>query len=168
MDDEFHARATYRAVLAAFGDIRPFINIVESEERHIRALERLFERYELAKPPDRWAGRVGAPESVEAACRAGVEAERENAALYEDLLAAARGYPDVEATFHRLSSASQQNHLPAFERGLRRSLARRRGLDEGRAGECGDRSERGRGVGRPRRRRAGRGNSIEEGSRCDS
>ena len=161
IDDEFHARATYRAVLDAFGDVRPFINIVESEGRHIGALQRLFERYELPIPPDRWEGRVSAPASIEAACQAGVEAERENAALYEKLLAAAIGYPDVEETFDRLLSASQDNHLPAFERGLRREQG-------GGAAERGDGPERGDGRGRRRRHRGGRGHSAEEGSRCAS
>lgn len=120
LDDEYRARATYRAVLDAFGDVRPFIDIVESEERHIGALKRLFKRYQVDVPDDPWPGRIGAPESLEAACRAGVKAERENAALYETLLEAARGYPDVERTFRNLLRASQENHLPALERGARR------------------------------------------------
>ena len=33
LDDEYHARATYRAVINAFGDVRPFVNIVESDVR---------------------------------------------------------------------------------------------------------------------------------------
>ena len=160
IDDEFHARATYRAVLDAFGDVRPFINIVESEGRHIGALERLFERHDFPLPPDRWAGQVSAPASIEAACQAGVEAERENAALYEKLLAAAVGYPDVEETFHRLLSASQQNHLPAFERGLRRAQ-RGNAAEQHGAAEFGDGPEQNDGRGRRRRHRGGRGKSIE-------
>ena len=120
LDDEYHARATYRAVLDAFGPVRPFVNIIESEGRHIDALKRLFRRYDLALPADGWADRVPAPDSVEAACKAGVDAERANAALYERLFEAVGGYPDVEETFRNLLSASQENHLPAFERGLQR------------------------------------------------
>lgn len=121
LDDEFRARATYRAVLRAFGDVRPFVNIVESEERHIVALLRLFERYDLALPADPWPARVAAPASFEAACQAAVDAERENAALYARLLEAAAGRPDVVQTFQRLLAASQENHLPAFERALERA-----------------------------------------------
>jgi len=119
-DDEYRARATYRAVLAAFGSVRPFVNIVESEERHIEALTRLSHQHGLAVPVDRWAGRVEAPASLRDACHAGVVAERENAALYERLIEAAREHPDVVAVLRRLQSASQENHLPAFERGLAR------------------------------------------------
>lgn len=120
MDDEYHARATYRSVLDAFGDVRPFLNVVESEVRHIRALARLYDEYGLAVPADRWAGRVSAPASLREACRAGVEAERKNGALYEKLIESARSHPDVVAVLRRLQSASQERHLPAFERALAR------------------------------------------------
>ena len=130
LDDEYKARATYRAVLAAYGDVRPFVNIVESEERHIGALGRLFERYGIEMPEDPWPARISAPESLEAACAAGVEGEIENRALYERLMVAAIGHPDVEETFRNLQSASQDNHLPAFERALERE---RRGRTHGRA-----------------------------------
>jgi hypothetical protein len=76
LDDEFHARATYRTVLDAFGDVRPFVNIVESEERHIPALGRLFERQGLSMPPDRWAPKASAPESLAAICEAALQVER--------------------------------------------------------------------------------------------
>jgi bacterioferritin len=120
IDDEYRARATYRAVLEAFGDERPFANIVESEERHIAALEGLYRKRGWSAPADRWAGRVAAPASLREACRAGVEAERQNAALYARLIESARGHADVVAVLRRLLTASQERHLPAFERALAR------------------------------------------------
>ena len=150
LDDEYKARATYRAVLAAFGDVRPFVNIVESEERHIGALRRLFERYGIEMPGDLWPSRISVPESLEAACATAVEGEIENRALYERLMVAAVGHPDVEETFRNLQSASQDNHLPAFERALERE---RGGRGRGRAD----------GTGRPQRRRQrGGGNNGRE------
>jgi len=124
LDDEYRARATYRAVIDAYGPVRPFVNIVESEERHIQALRRLCERYGVKVPVDPWPSRISAPESLEAACEAALEAERENGALYEELMGAAAGRPDVERTFRRLASASQENHLLAFERALARERGR--------------------------------------------
>ena len=118
LDDEYHARATYRAVLEAFGEVRPFINIVESEERHIQALKQQFEHHGIALPSDKWAGRVSAPESLERACEDAVQAEHENAALYGKLIEAASEHPDVQDTFRRLRAASQERHLPAFERAV--------------------------------------------------
>jgi hypothetical protein len=123
--DEYRARGTYRAVVRAYGDVRPFVNIVESEERHIQALRRLCERYGIEIPADPWPTRISAPASFEDACRAAVEAERENGALYEKLIEAAGDRAAVEETFRRLLTASQENHLPAFERALART--RRRG-----------------------------------------
>ena len=38
LNDEYKARATYQLVTRTFGEIRPFINIVEAENRHIQAL----------------------------------------------------------------------------------------------------------------------------------
>ena len=38
LNDEYKARATYQLVTRTFGEIRPFINIVEVENRHIQAL----------------------------------------------------------------------------------------------------------------------------------
>ena len=141
LEDEYRARATYRAVLEAFGDVRPFSRIVESEGRHIEALSRLYGKYGIPMPEDRWHGRVTAPDSLAEACRAGVEGEIENRALYDRLMHEVRDHPDVIATFERLRSASQERHLPAFERGL----AREQG-----AGPSG------RGAGSGRRRRRGR------------
>ncbi|PIE42699.1 MAG: DUF2202 domain-containing protein, partial [Gammaproteobacteria bacterium] len=45
LDDEYKARATYRYVIDTFGPVRPFINIVNAETRHIQALIPLFHKY---------------------------------------------------------------------------------------------------------------------------
>jgi hypothetical protein len=137
LDDEYRARATYSAVLDAHGPVRPFVNIVESEERHIDALRALCDQFGVSAPPDPWSGRVPAPPSLAAACEAAIEAERENEALYVRLLDAAREHPEVEAVFRRLLAASRDNHLPAFERALARELG------DGNGGRTG----RGRGPG---------------------
>ncbi|MGJ0394981.1 MAG: ferritin-like domain-containing protein [Methylocystis sp.] len=115
LDDEYKARATYQSVIDRFGPVRPFVNIIEAEERHASALLRLFERFGVEPPTDRWAGRVPAPSSLAEACRAGVTAEIENAEMYERLLAQVS---DVKArdVLRRLQAASQQRHLPAFRR----------------------------------------------------
>jgi hypothetical protein len=53
LDDKYKARATYRKVIETRGPIRPFINMVEAEERHVAALLSLFGRYGLPVPADR-------------------------------------------------------------------------------------------------------------------
>ncbi|MEW6268043.1 MAG: DUF2202 domain-containing protein [Thermodesulfobacteriota bacterium] len=124
LQDEYKARATYRKILAAFGHVRPFVNIVESEERHIRALTRLFAKHGIPLPHDEWPERVTAPASLHEACVAAVEAERQNAALYAGLMDATSDYPDVQETFRRLLASSEDKHLPAFERCLAREARR--------------------------------------------
>jgi len=149
IDDEYQARATYRAVLEAFGPVRPFVNIVESEGRHVQALLGLYDRFGLQPPPDEWPSKVGPPDSVADACRQAVAAEQENAKLYERLLAASKD-PSVRRVLKNLQRASQENHLPAFQRCLEREES------GGGAGKgCG-----GGGGGRRRRRRHGHPHST--------
>ncbi len=134
VDDEYKARATYSAVIARFGPVRPFVNIVEAEGRHAGALENLFERFGLERPADNWAGRVDAPESVSAACAAAIAGEVENAKMYERLLGQV-SHPTVRAVLLRLQAASRDNHLPAFERCLQREAGP--GARGGRRRGCG-------------------------------
>lgn len=126
VDDEYKARATYEQVLVDFGDVRPFSNIVEAEQRHIDALVQIFARYGLDVPPDPWPGRVARYGSLSEACAAGVQAEIENAALYDRLLADTTR-EDLLDTYRNLQRASQENHLPAFQRCAERREGRGRG-----------------------------------------
>jgi rubrerythrin len=117
LDDEYRARATYRKVIERFGPVRPFVNIVEAENRHIAALLRQFQRLHAAPPADTWEARVTASDTLEEACAAGADAEIENQALYARLL---DRVTDVEAraVMLRLQAASRERHLPAFRRCL--------------------------------------------------
>lgn len=118
LQDEYKAHATYRKVIEKFGQVRPFVNIVEAEARHMAALLGLFEAYGLPVPENRWAGRVSAPDSLEEACRDAVAAEKENLAMYDRLLVGTEE-PDVRHVLLNLQAASRDRHLPAFERCLR-------------------------------------------------
>lgn len=121
--DEYKARATYRAVIRAFGEVRPFVNIVDAEDRHVRALLPLFDRYGIPVPEDEFAATAAAPASLEAACLEAVRAEIDNAGMYDRLLEATGSYPDVQAVLRRLQRASVENHLPAFRRCVERLQA---------------------------------------------
>lgn len=115
LQDEYRARATYRSVIEAFGPVRPFINIVESEDRHVAALLRHFDRLGLKPPTDEWNERVRPPRSLEDACSAAVRAEMENAVMYERLRNQVEDV-GVRRTLSRLQEASQRHHLRAFQR----------------------------------------------------
>ena len=115
INDEYKALSVYQKVVDKFGDVRPFTNIIRAEEQHIAALETLFVRYGIEIPENDWYSQVPEFDSVTAACQAGVQAEIDNAALYDGLFAAV-DEPDIIQVFTSLRDASQYKHLPAFER----------------------------------------------------
>ena len=120
IEDEYKARATYQAVIDKFGPVRPFINILQAENRHVDALLPLFHKYGIEIPTDNWAIKAKAPESLLDACLAGVHGEIDNGKMYDRLLANSNNYPDVQHVLRNLQRASQQNHLPAFQRAAQR------------------------------------------------
>jgi hypothetical protein len=119
LDDEYKAEATYAAVIARFGAVRPFINIVEAERRHVGALLRQCERLGFLPRANRWASTVAAPATLREACAEAIAAEVDNIALYDRLLPGVTN-PEVRAVLERLQAASRDRHLQAFRRCLAR------------------------------------------------
>ena len=124
LDDERKAEATYAAVIAKFGEVRPFSNIMGAEQRHTAALERQLRRLDMDVPPNPWPGKISAPSSLAQACEDAIAAELENIALYDRLI------PRIEDTVARqvmenLQAASRERHLHAFRRCLERERNRR-------------------------------------------
>lgn len=144
LEDEYQSWTSYDQVIRDFGEVRPFINIREAEGRHIQALCRLFERYGLTIPENTWAQRVERHPSLQAACHAAVAAEIANGEMYERLLQAT-DRTDILTVLRNLQEASQQRHLPAFERCVQRGGEG--GGGRGRGGSGGG------GPGQGRRRR---------------
>lgn len=119
LDDERKAEATYQAVIDRHGAVRPFVNIIEAERRHVSAVIGLMQAHGWPLPANRWSGTVTAPETISQACQDGIVAEQENIALYDRILPS---IDDAQArmVLERLQIASQERHLPAFERCLSR------------------------------------------------
>lgn len=115
LDDEYKARVTYEQVIADFGDVRPFTNIVEAEARHIQALLGLFQTYGASAPPNRWLGKVEQFKSIPEACTASIHGEIANVAIYDRVMKTTER-PDILAIYSALRSASLDRHLPAFQR----------------------------------------------------
>ncbi|OAH98229.1 hypothetical protein A1353_22000 [Methylomonas methanica] len=115
LQDEYKSRATYRKVIEKFGPVRPFINIVEAEGRHVDALLALFEHYQIPVPEDRWLEQISVPDTFEQACLNAVADEKANTAMYDQLIAASPE-PDIRRVLEHLQAASRDRHLPAFER----------------------------------------------------
>ncbi len=86
LNDEYKARATYYKVIERFGPFRPFVNIVEAEDRHVAALLGQFSRLGETPPADTWPSRVKAPATLAQACADAVQAEIDNDAMYSRLL----------------------------------------------------------------------------------
>lgn len=115
--DEYKALSVYEAVIAKFGTVRPFAMIKSAEEQHVASLKAIYDKYGLEVPANTWLGQISAPATLQAACQTGVEAEIANAALYrEELLPAVAEYEDITLVFENLMNASQDKHLPAFEK----------------------------------------------------
>ncbi len=129
LDDEYKAWSTYDQVLTDFGEVRPFSNIRDAEGRHIEALKRLFVHYGVPIPENPYVGKIASFNSLQEACKAGVEDEIANAELYERLFAATER-SDILMVLKNLQRASQERHLPAFQRCVK----------SGGLGRCGKKS----------------------------
>lgn len=112
--DEYKAYNTYEKVLEEFGSVRPFSNIINSELQHINELKIIYEKYNLEIPEN---PKLDVPDfdSVDDACVAGEEAEIANVAIYEKLFSQVDN-EDIIIVFTALRNASQERHLPAFQR----------------------------------------------------
>lgn len=139
LDDEYLSWTTYDQVIQDFGEVRPFINIRAAEARHINALGRLYERYQVAMPKNPYIGKVDRYENVHEACKAAVEGEIANGDMYDELFKATTR-EDILQVLRNLQEASLERHLPAFQRCVARG--------EGGGGGQGLGKGRGKGQGR--------------------
>ncbi|MDP8255264.1 MAG: DUF2202 domain-containing protein [Candidatus Alcyoniella australis] len=119
LNDEYKAEALYAAIIARHGEVRPFSNIINAEQRHSAMLIPLFEKYGVTVPTNDWASKVEAPDSLLEACEQGVSAEVENVALYDEFLNFVT-QQDIREVFVYLRNASRDNHQPAFQRCVER------------------------------------------------
>ena len=121
IQDEYSARAEYAAIMAKFGNMKPFSNIIQSEQSHIAWLKDAYATRKLSVPSDEASKHVVIPVTLKSAFEIGVQAEIANIAMYDQFLATEVVKKPENATlkslFTRLRDASR-NHLKAFQRGL--------------------------------------------------
>lgn len=115
LQDEYRAADAYEAVLAQFGQVLPFRNILQAEQQHAASLASLFTTRGWPVPAREERASVPSFASVRDACAVGAAAEVDNIALYDRLLALELPL-DVRRVFEANRRASLVNHLPAFER----------------------------------------------------
>lgn len=117
ISDEYKAQTTYALILEKFGSIRPFSMIVRAEEQHISSLKALYDKYGVEIPKNAWEDNILVPDTIQESCSLGVKSEIENVNLYkEKLLPVVTEYADITSVFTNLMNASQNKHLPAFEK----------------------------------------------------
>lgn len=117
LQEEYKAQMLYRSVLEDYPGALPFAAIVESEVRHVEALQMLFTRRQQTPPASLWTPASFTPfNSIQAACAGGVEAETGDGAFYTPYLQRTDLPQDARNVFTNLQAASLENHLPAFER----------------------------------------------------
>ncbi len=112
--DEMKAEHTYEQVIGQFGEVRPFSNIINAEVRHSQSVLDLYQEFGI-NPPVFESIDVPIFASIQDACALGVTAERENIALYEEMMSQTKEQ-SILSVFENLQRASEENHLPAFER----------------------------------------------------
>lgn len=153
LDDEYKAQSLYKAIMAQHGEAKPFSNIINAEKHHSDMLIDLLNEYGQAVPENPYENgekaALTAPATLLEACEIGVTAEIENVALYDDeLLPAVADYTDITAVMIRLRDASQDRHLPAFQRCVSRGGTMGGGMGQGMGGGNGKGHGQGRGQNR--------------------
>lgn len=158
LQDEYKARATYAKVIEKFGAVRPFSNVIRAESRHAASLKGIYDQYGLTMPEDTWQGKVPEFDSLQAAAAAAVQAEIDNAALYDRIMPQVSN-PAVVRVFTALRDASQKRHLPAFQRAAQSpdGQCTGNGPGQGNQGRAGKRGGQGQGCGTQAQRGGGHG-----------
>ncbi len=115
LQDERRVQVFYRGVLAKQGQVKPFVNIVNAEERHENVIASLMKRHGVAVPAGDPGNVPPVPATFAECNRVAAQLERDNIAMYDRFLTDVTD-PDVRSAFENLRAASKNNHLPAFER----------------------------------------------------
>lgn len=120
--DEYKAYEVYSKVVATFGQVAPFVNIVQAEQNHINAIRNLCAKYGVTPPINSWIGNIDIAPTLPENCEIGVAAEIDNIKMYDYLLTFV-DMPDVRDVFYRVQAASFNNHLPAFRQCVNQNTA---------------------------------------------
>lgn len=123
--DEYAARSFYARVLEAFGERRPFADIVRAEARHIALLLGLCERFGIPRPLDPFPLETTVEPTWLANCQRAVTGEIAKGRLYASLLGQV-AEPEIGQVFQRLHAAALQKHLPAFREAVAAARAQER------------------------------------------
>ncbi len=114
-EGEYAAYALYGAVIDKYGQIEPYLTIQRSEAKHIDALKKILDKYNISYPKTNpYIATAVAPDNLKQAALNWVEGEVENIKMYDRLFEKTSDYPDITRVFNNLRRASEERHLPAF------------------------------------------------------
>ena len=110
--DEYKARAQYQAIVAQFGAVNPYVQLIQAETNHINALTRVYQAFGFTVPADNGSSFASVPATLQASYQIGIDAETANIALYQTDLNT--DLPtSIARIFANLQNASK-NHLAVF------------------------------------------------------
>lgn len=110
LNEEYEAVATYVAIIAAYGEIRPYTNLYRAEQKHLAALLRIAERHGLDVTEPNPV--ISLPSDLESVRLAGLALEEADIALLTEFLES--DLPDdVRVVITNLLDASK-NHAAAL------------------------------------------------------
>lgn len=113
--EEYGALNLYQSVIAQFGNVYPFSQIVRAEQQHVNALIRQATKYGITLPANPGLSTtVPTFNTLSDACQVGAAAEIADAALYDELKPVVM-QSSLLQVFNNLQSASLNSHLPAFQ-----------------------------------------------------
>ncbi len=152
LQDEREGEALYADVIKAHGSVRPFSNVIEAERRHAAFLAETLDKRGVSVPAAKAGAKPPSFTSIAQACETALAFEKRNVALYDRILAAGPFPADVKQALEHNRMASQEHHIPAFERCT--GVAEGAGCGQGRPvlqeGRCGGRLRKGHQGGRTR------------------
>jgi hypothetical protein len=114
-DGEYAAYATYTAIVQKWGNVLPYAHIQQSEARHIEALQRQLRFYGVPVPPNPYLGQIHLSGTLAQIAQQEANAEQQNVAMYDRLMARVQNYPNLVNMFTNLRRVSQEHHLPALQ-----------------------------------------------------
>lgn len=123
--NELIAYETYIKVIEKFGQVVPFIHIIEAEKKHYLALSNLLELYNVPLPLNDYSNYIEIPNTLQECFELGVASEIENIAMYDNLLSYTNGYLDIQDVLFKLQAASYNNHLEAFRQAVQQSYTQK-------------------------------------------
>jgi len=105
----------YTSVLLDFPGDKPFTRIVDAEDRHVKALQKHYDKYDVTPPIPNTYLFEPFPTLAEA-CDAAILAENEVVAIYNAFLTMTDLPENLLSLFETLRDVSQLNHVEAFDR----------------------------------------------------